>query len=97
MIVTTDGSFAALIVGEAIPRELQIFFLRHPQFLRVSVGDHNWKDEEFKFVTLSKILIHPNHSPDDYLYDVAILTLSERIELSNKVSPREPLWRTVHR
>ena len=62
------------------------FFLKYPQYLRVSVGDHNWKDEEFKFVTLSKILIHPNYSPDDYLYDVAILTLSERIEFSNKVS-----------
>ena len=62
------------------------FFLKYPQYLRVSVGDHNWEDEEFKFVTLLKILIHPNYSPNDYLYDVAILTLSERIEFSNKVS-----------
>ena len=67
----------------------QKFIHKYPSFIRVSLGDQNWNDTEFKFVTLSKFLIHPNFilAPDLHQYDVAILTLSEKIKFSNKVSP----------
>ena len=70
---------------------LKEFIYKYPSFIRVSLGDQNWNDTEFKFVTVSKFLIHPKFTsiiaPFFLLYDVAILTLSEKIEFSNKVSP----------
>ena len=67
--------------------QLKEFIYKHPSFIRVSLGDQNWNDTDFKFVTVSKFLIHPNFFSIWHKYDVAILTLSEKIEFSNKVSP----------
>ena len=57
------------------------FIMEHPWYMRVSLGDHNWKDKKFKFVTLSNIVVHPEE------WDVAIFTLSKKINFSNKISP----------
>ena len=111
-------------VGEQELRELLKFLQKYPWYFRVSLGDHHWRDNKFKFVTVSKITLHEeldnepcggghdygdhseypgfdyefegyeqyehefeeNHS--DYLeYDVAILTLSQKIKLNDKISP----------
>ena len=85
----------------------------------MSLGDHHWKDNKFKFVTVSKITFHEEEDSDpceyeysgyhnysgysgyggydgghDYenphlklKFDVAILTLSQRIKLNSKISP----------
>ena len=55
--------------------------MEHPWYMRVSLGDHNWRDKKFKFVTLSNIVVHPEE------WDVAIFTLSKKINFSNKISP----------
>ena len=57
--------------------------MEHPWYIRVSLGSHNWNDptRPDKFVTLSKIALHPRD------YDVAIFTLSEIIQFNQKMSP----------
>ena len=111
-------------VGEQELRELLKFLQKYPWYFRVSLGDHHWRDNKFKFVTVSKITLHEeldnepcggghdygyhNEYPEfehvfyeyeqyehefeenhlDYLeYDVAILTLSQKIKLNSKMSP----------
>ena len=80
----------------------------------MSLGDHRWKDNKFKFVTVSKITFHEeeDNNPCEYeysgyggydgghdgghdyehpapklIFDVAILTLSQKIKLNSKISP----------
>ena len=74
------------------------FLQKYPWYFRVSLGDHHLKDMKFKFVTVSKITLHEEVDDDpceyeyDYghsflEYDVAILTLSQKIKLNSKISP----------
>ena len=63
-------------------KRLKKFLLKYPWYIRVSIGDHHLKDDKFKYVTVSKIILHPE------LYDVAIFTLSQRIlQFNKKISP----------
>ena len=63
-------------------KRLKNFLLKYPWYIRVSIGDHHLKDDKFKYVTVSKIILHPE------LHDVAIFTLSQRIlQFNKKISP----------
>ena len=64
-------------------KKLFDFLMEHPWYIRVSLGDHNWNDpsKPDMFVTLSKITLHPRD------YDVAIFTLSEKIQFNKKIAP----------
>ena len=107
---------------DADAQKLHEFLQKYPWYFRVSLGDHHWKDNKFKFVTVSKITLHQEldnetcggghdykdsyeypgydipweneENNPDYLdfkkyleYDVAILTLSQKIKLNSKISP----------
>ena len=52
--------------------------------LRVSLGNHDWKDEDVKLVTVSKITTHYLGIVD---FDVAILTLSQKVQFNERISP----------
>ena len=58
------------------------WFLR--AFVRVSLGNHDWKDEDVKLVTVSKITTHYLGIVD---FDVAILTLSQKVQFNERISP----------
>ena len=77
---------AHCVPGQNLPdryKKLFDFLLDYPWYLRVSLGAHNWNDptRPQKFVTLAKITLHP------YDYDVAIFTLSEKIQFNQRISP----------
>ena len=52
--------------------------------VRVSLGNHDWKDKDVKLVTVSKITTHYLGIVD---FDVAILTLSQKVQFNDRISP----------
>ena len=52
--------------------------------VRVSLGNHDWKDKDVKLVTVSKITTHYLGIVD---FDVAILTLSQKVQFNERISP----------
>ena len=63
--------------------------LQTPRVIRVSLGDHSWMDKKYKFVTVSKIVVHPDFviTPDYMGWDYAILTLTKPVQFSHKIQP----------
>ena len=61
--------------------------LQTPRVIRVSLGDHSWMDKKYKFVTVSKIVVHPDFviTPDYMGWDYAVLTLTKPVQFSHKV------------
>ena len=62
--------------------KVQGWFLRPS--VRVSLGNHDWKDKDVKLVTVSKITTHYLGIVD---FDVAILTLSQKVQFNERISP----------
>ena len=66
-----------------------VYNVQTPRAIRVSLGDHSWTDRQFKFVTVSRIVLHPDFvMTDTYMgWDYAVLTLTRPVHLSHKVQP----------
>ena len=56
-------------------------------YLRVSVGEHDTTDTAMDLRTVSRITPHPQYILNEYLNNIAILTLTEPLTFSRTMSP----------
>ena len=83
-----EGSLTALIRSQIEHHfKLTSKQLRLERSFRVSLGDRDINDEEFKYVTASQVTDHPNYDTNTEDFDFSIITLRNPVNFNEKIQP----------